>query len=46
MYLKEILDRLVLPNFDEIPGDAEVSAGDVLSWTVPDTQRTVAASYQ
>ncbi|MGI9263753.1 MAG: hypothetical protein ACR2QU_02415, partial [Gammaproteobacteria bacterium] len=37
MLLKEILDRLELPPDDRIPGDAEVAAGDVTRWTIPDT---------
>lgn len=41
LQLKEILDRLVLPPLDAIPGDAQVraSAGatEQLSWTYPNT---------
>ncbi|QDU11510.1 mechanosensitive ion channel family protein [Gimesia aquarii] len=42
--LKEIMDRVELPPFDEIPGIEEVdSAGDKLtSWRIPGTRITIA----
>ncbi len=42
LLLKEILDRIELPSFDEIPGDAEVADEDVTSWTIPETRITIA----
>jgi MscS family membrane protein len=36
--LKEILDRIELPPFDEIPGDQEVAEADISRWTIPNTQ--------
>jgi len=36
--LKEILDRIELPPFDEIPGDQEVAESNITSWTIPNTQ--------
>ncbi len=37
LMLKEILDRIELPPDDEIPGAAEVAAGTVTQWTIPNT---------
>ena len=38
LLLNEILKRIELPPFDEVPGDAEVAAGDIQSWTIPGTR--------
>jgi hypothetical protein len=42
VYLKEILDRIELPPFDEIPGDEDVASGDIEHWTIPATRITIA----
>ena len=42
IYLKEILDRISLPPFDQIPGDAEVAEGTLRKWTIPDTTISIA----
>ncbi len=42
IYLKEILDRIPLPPFEEIPGDAEVGEGGLRKWTIPDTRISIA----
>lgn len=36
--LREILDRIELPSFDQIPGDEEVAEQDIKSWTIPNTK--------
>ena len=41
LFLKEILDRIVLPPEDEIPGVDDVAAGDITKWTIPDTRITI-----
>lgn len=35
--LKEVLDRVALPPFEEIPGDEEVASGKIDAWTIPGT---------
>ncbi len=39
--LKEVLDRLDLPPYDAIPGDQEVAASDIRSWTIPNSSITI-----
>lgn len=36
--LKEILDRVELPPFDQIPGDADVAEGKITRWVIPNTK--------
>jgi len=40
--LKEILDRVELPDFADIPGEAEVEAEAVTTWSLPSTRITIA----
>jgi len=40
--LKEILDRVVLPPYDLIPGDEAVADGSITRWVLPDTKITIA----
>ena len=43
LLLKEILDRVELPDFDAIPGPEQVAADDALdSWAIPHTEITIA----
>lgn len=42
LYLFEVLSRLELPPADEIPGDDAVGDGRTKSWTIPDTEITIA----
>ena len=35
LLLKEVLDRIELPPFEEIPGNEEVADGDIDEWTIP-----------
>ena len=42
LLLKEVLDRIELPPESAIPGDAEVAAGALVQWTIPDTRITIA----
>ena len=42
LLLKEILDRIEVPPLGKIPGDAEVAAGGVSRWTLPDTRIAIA----
>ena len=44
IYLKETLDRIELPPFEEIPDAKVVETQKLTSWTVPYTEITVAAS--
>jgi len=37
LLLYEVLSRLPLPPFEEIPGDEEVAAEGITSWTIPNT---------
>ena len=39
--LVRILERLQLPDWGSVPGAAEVAAGGLDSWTVPDTEITI-----
>ncbi len=39
--LKEVLDRLELPPFEAIPGNQEVAANDIRSWTIPNSRITI-----
>ncbi|HXV31461.1 MAG TPA: mechanosensitive ion channel domain-containing protein [Sinorhizobium sp.] len=41
LLLKELLDRLELPPPAEIPGESDVAARGITSWTIPDTQITI-----
>jgi len=36
-FLREILDRIELPPFDQIPGDEQVAEKGIKSWTIPNT---------
>ncbi len=40
--LKEILDRVEVPPYDEIPGDDAVADGTVAAWTIPNTRIRIA----
>jgi len=40
--LYELLARIKLPPQKDIPGDAEVARGDIVRWTIPGTQITIA----
>jgi MscS family membrane protein len=43
LLLKEILDRIELPDFEEIPGQEQVAAAEGLeSWVIPRTELTIA----
>src|SRR5918996_5738443 len=43
LLLKEILDRIELPDFEEIPGQEQVAADeDLTSWVIPHTELTIA----
>jgi MscS family membrane protein len=44
LLLKEILDRIELPPFDEIPGDEEAADKEkaLTHWTIPNTRITIA----
>jgi MscS family membrane protein len=43
LLLKEILDRIELPDFEEIPGQEQVAADEALaSWVIPHTELTIA----
>ena len=41
LMLKEILDRIELPPYSEIPGDDEVGDGALNQWTIPGTSITI-----
>ncbi|WOO40839.1 mechanosensitive ion channel family protein [Rubellicoccus peritrichatus] len=41
IYLKEILDRLELPPYDEIPGPEEVREMGLREWVIPKTQMRI-----
>jgi MscS family membrane protein len=41
VYLKEILDRLPPPQWDAIPGPAEVESQNIEHWTIPDTNISI-----
>jgi MscS family membrane protein len=41
LMLREILDRVDIPPYDEIPGDNEVAQRAVSQWTVPNTSITI-----
>jgi len=43
LYLKETLDRIEIPLFDEIPDAKTVETQKVTSWTLPNTEIAVAA---
>ncbi len=42
LYLKEILDRIEVPPYEEIPGSAEVMEQSLTRWTIPNTEITIA----
>ena len=42
LLLLEILDRIELPPQDRIPGAAEVAAGGITRWTIPNTEIEIA----
>jgi MscS family membrane protein len=43
LLLKEILDRIELPDFEEIPGQDQVTGDDgIQSWVIPRTELTIA----
>ena len=39
--LKELLDRVDLPAFGQIPGASEVADEDIAAWSIPDTKITI-----
>ena len=39
--LKELLDRVDLPPFDQIPGALEVADESITAWSIPDTNITI-----
>jgi len=41
LFLKEILDRIELPGFDEIPGKKEVVDETISRWTIPNTEISI-----
>lgn len=43
LYLKETLDRIDIPPFEQIPDTAAVEAQKLSSWTLPFTEITIAA---
>lgn len=45
-FLREILDRIELPPFDQIPGDEEVASRDITRWTIPNTKIEIAKSEE
>jgi len=47
LLLKEILDRIELPGFEAIPGEAQVAADKGLeSWVIPRTELTIARTEE
>ena len=42
LLLKEILDRIELPPWEEIPGDREVADQAITRWTIPNTRIAIA----
>jgi len=40
--LKELLDRVELPRFEDIPDDQEVAEQGILRWTIPNTKIEIA----
>lgn len=42
IFLKEILDRLYVPDYQAIPGEAEVASGKLTRWEVGDSGITIA----
>jgi MscS family membrane protein len=42
LMLKEILDRIELPPFDQIPDKEEVAASEIAQWTIPNTRIAIA----
>ena len=40
--LKEILDRVELPSFEDIPDDEEVAEQGIVRWTIPNTKIAIA----
>lgn len=42
LLLKEILDRIKIPPFEEIPDAASVTEKELTAWTIPNTQITMA----
>lgn len=42
VFLKEIIDRLYVPDYEAIPGPAEVTAGKLTRWEVGDSGLTIA----
>ena len=43
IYLKEVLDRIQLPPDEEIPDEKTVQTQKISSWTIPNTEITIAA---
>ncbi|NNE19654.1 MAG: mechanosensitive ion channel [Myxococcales bacterium] len=41
LLLKDVLDRVELPSYDEIPGDREVADQGITQWTIPNTRITI-----
>ena len=44
--LHEILNRITIPSNEDIPGDDEVSDGEIVEWRIPDTSITIARITQ
>ncbi len=45
-FLREILDRIELPPFEQIPGDEEVAGQDITHWTIPNTKIEIAKAEE
>ena len=41
VYMKEVLDRVELPAWEQIPDDAEIAAKPLNQWTIPQTEITL-----
>ncbi len=42
LMLREVLDRIELPAFGDVPGDDEIAAADIAEWTLPNTRIRIA----
>ncbi len=40
--LQEVLARVALPPYEQIPGDREVAEGNLVRWTIPNSRITIA----
>jgi MscS family membrane protein len=41
LLLKELLDRIALPPFSDVPGDREVAAAGITRWAIPQTRLAI-----